>query len=174
MESFEYCSLLWVVGFFFCHNQLFFNENFQSLFLEVEDFFFGRFFWYMSICWCFNYFGFLTDSIINWICAVVDFSLIIPIQLLHDSFISILTPTWLMDLLTCGIEQLIISSHIYILPFNRMAFRMFFRTLVWGNEIILLKNSKKASLNKKFPENFKKFWRNIFQIETSLFILCEL
>lgn len=39
MESFEYCSLLWVVGFFFCHNQLFFNENFRSLFLEVEDFF---------------------------------------------------------------------------------------------------------------------------------------
>uniref|UniRef100_A0A158R5J8 Huntingtin n=1 Tax=Syphacia muris TaxID=451379 RepID=A0A158R5J8_9BILA len=43
------------------------------------------------------------------------------LDFLHKTFISPLSPNWLMNLLTCGAERLVVSSRAYINHFNRMA-----------------------------------------------------
>lgn len=42
-----------------------------------------------------------------------------------EKFVEFATPGWLMNLISVGIEKLIISSRIYVLTFSRVAVRQF-------------------------------------------------
>lgn len=42
-----------------------------------------------------------------------------------EKFVAVATPGWLMNLISVGIEKLIVGSRIYVLTFNRIAVRQF-------------------------------------------------
>uniref|UniRef100_F1KPL5 Huntingtin n=1 Tax=Ascaris suum TaxID=6253 RepID=F1KPL5_ASCSU len=90
LESAEYETMLWTVGFYFCDNPLFSTEVFKTTFFDL-------------VC---------------------------------ESFTSMLTPMWLMDLLTSGIERLVVSSRIYILSFNRIAIQVLGNYFTMPNKFI--------------------------------------